>query len=61
MKFATFNFNTKGGVTLSDIVLISFDERDSTQDTSVSNILDRWTTVDVNILILMKTPFLAEK
>jgi len=60
-EFATFNFSTKGGVTLSDIVLISLDENDSNQDAQIADILETWTTVDVNIFDINENPFSCRK
>jgi len=59
--FAKFNFSPKGGVTLSDIVLIAIDEQDVPQDADIANILDRWTTVDVNIFDINENPFSCRK
>jgi len=60
-EFATFNFNTKGEVTLSDIVLISLDENETTQDAEIADILDQWTSVDVNIFDINENPFSCRK
>jgi len=60
-EFATFNFSPKGGVTLSDVVFITIDENDSTQDADIANILDRWTTVDVNIFDTNENAFSCRK
>ncbi len=60
-EFARFNFNTNGGVTLSDIVLISLDENDTTQDAQIADILDQWTSVDVNIFDINENAFSCRK
>jgi len=60
-EFATFNFSPKGGVTLSDVVLIAIEEKDSTQDADLANILDRWVTVDVNIFDINENAFSCRK
>lgn len=54
-NFATFNFNTKGGVTLSDIVAIPFD--DISEGVFVAEVLDLWANVDVDIYDLNENPF----
>jgi len=59
--FATFNFSPKGGVTLSDIVLITIDENSFAQDADLTDILERWTTVDVNIFDTNENPFSCRK
>ena len=59
--FATFNFSPKGGVTLSDVVLITHDEQDIPQDAEIADILDQWTTVDVNIFDINENPFSCRK
>jgi len=59
--FATFNFNTNGGVTLSDIVLISLDENNTPQDADIADILDRWTSVDVDIFDINENAFSCRK
>ena len=58
--FATFNFSPKGGVTLSDVVLIVMDETES-RDAEIAEILDQWTTVDVNIFDINENPFSCRK
>ena len=57
-NFATFNFNTYGGVTLSDVIVIPFDDdTGGPQDLNIANILDVWTNLDVDIYDLNETPF----
>ena len=50
---ATFNFNTKGGVTLSDIIIISENDlgtfSSDTDKVEIANILDVWTAFDIDI------------
>jgi len=54
----TFNFNTKGGVTLSDIVVFdSSDEIDEGNEFIFPNILDIWFLVDVDIYDLNENAF----
>jgi len=60
-EFATFNFSPKGGVTLSDVVLIALDELNIPQDADIANILDRWATVDVNIFDINENVFSCRK
>jgi len=61
-NFATFNFNTKGGVTLSDIIVIPFDDKDQdeTQSLIIADVLDMWVNLGVDIFDLNKTHFPAE-
>jgi len=63
-EFATFNFNTLGGITLSDIVLISMDDDlniDGINETELADILDVWSTVDVTIYDLNENAFSCRK
>ncbi len=62
-EFATFNFNTKGGVTLSDIVLISVHEDTDAEDQEarLADILNVWNTFDVNIFDLSENAFSCRK
>jgi len=60
-EFATFNFSPKGGVTLSDIVLISLDENSTAQDAEIADVLDQWATVDVNIFDINENVFSCRK
>jgi len=60
-EFATFNFSPKGGVTLSDVVLISLDESGSNQDARIAEFLETWTTVDVNIFDINENVFSCRK
>jgi len=60
-EFGTFNFNTKGGVTLSDIVLISIRENFVNQSIDLDEILDVWSTVDVSIFDLNENAFSCRK
>ena len=62
-EFATFNFNTKGGVTLSDIILISVDEDTDAEDQEapLADILNVWNTFDVNIFDLSENVFSCRK
>jgi len=50
-----FNFNNESGVTLSDIVLIAYTMNEN--EVEISNILDNWILVDVDIFDLNETPF----
>jgi len=54
---ATFNFNTKGGVTLSDIVVFTSSEDLDQNEFLFANILDVWFLVDVDILDLNENVF----
>jgi len=54
---ATFNFNTKGGVTLSDIVVFTSSEDLDENEFLFANILDVWFLVDVDILDLNENVF----
>ena len=56
-EFATFNFNTIGGVTLSDVVGIPFDSIGIGQQNAVAEILDIWVNLDVDIYNLDEVPF----
>ena len=56
-EFATFNFNTEGGVTLSDIVLIAIEDDDSKQEALLANVLDIWVNVGVDIYDINENPF----
>jgi len=47
---ATFNFNTKGGVTLSDIVGFVAGEDGESSELKLSNILDVWYLLNVDIV-----------
>ena len=58
-EFATFNFSPKGGVALSDVVLIAVN--DSGQDAEIAEILDRWTALDVNIFDINENAFSCRK
>jgi len=62
-EFATFNFNTKGGVTLSDVILISVDEDTAPEDQEapLADILNVWNTFDVNIFDLNENAFSCRK
>ena len=60
-EFATFNFNTMGGVTLSDVILIPMNENDSDQDAELGETLERWTTFDVDIFDLNENAFSCRK
>lgn len=51
----TFNFNNEGGVTLSDIIFISYSLQET--EVEISNILDNWVSVDVDIFNLNEVPF----
>jgi len=57
--FATFNFNTESGVTLSDIIGIPFDDDGPQDDLEVliANVLDVWVNLDVNIYDLNENVF----
>jgi len=59
--FATFNFNSEGGVILSDIVIISWDRNTSDQEATLADILNVWTTFDVDIFDLIENPFSCRK
>ena len=54
---AAFNFNNEGGVTLSDIVLIIYSQNFQASEVEISNILDNWVLVDVDIFDLNEVPF----
>jgi len=54
---ATFNFNNEGGVTLSDIVLITYSQNFQAAEVEISNILDNWNLIDVDIFDLNENPF----
>jgi len=58
-QFITFNFNTKGGVTLSDVVGIPYDDANqaSTQSIDVANVLEIFHSFDVNIFNLNENVF----
>jgi len=56
-SFATFNFNTLGGVTLSDIVGFVHDGDIGDDQLSLANILDIWALVDIDILNLDEVVF----
>jgi len=60
-EFATFNFNSRGGVTLSDIVTINTKRNDSTQTADIATVLDEWTTLDVNIFDINENAFSCRK
>jgi len=62
-EFATFNFNTEGGVTLSDVILISVheDTRASEQQAQLADILNVWNTYDVDIFDLNENAFSCRK
>ncbi len=60
-EFATFNFNTRSGVTLSDIVLISIDEDNDNQEAPLADILNVWNTLDVDIVDLNENVFSCRK
>jgi len=52
----TFNFNTKGGVTLSDVMGLTLDGTDNDEIFS-SNVVDIWISFDIDIFDLNETPF----
>ena len=57
-EFATFNFNTASGVTLSDIVIIPVEDDDSDkQEALLADILNVWYALDVNIYDLNEVVF----
>ena len=56
-EFATFNFNTKGGVTLSDIVRFVSGQDGENNELLLSNIIDICFLVDVDILNLNENVF----
>ncbi len=61
-EFATFNFNTEGGVTLSDIILIAIEDSDfEKQEALLADVLNIWVSVDVNIYDLVENPFSCRK
>jgi len=60
-EFATFNFSTIAGVTLSDIVLINVDEEDADQVAPLADILNVWTTYDVDIVDVNENIFSCRK
>ncbi len=60
-EFATFNFNTAGGVTLSDIVLISIEDTLSDKEALLADVLNVWNTVDVDIYDINENPFSCRK
>jgi len=47
---ATFNFNTKGNITLSDVVGLTFDFDFEEGEVSATDILDNFVPVDINIV-----------
>jgi len=55
--FATFNFNTIGGVTLSDIAVFTSSADLDSEEFEFQNILDVWFLVDVNIYDLNENAF----
>jgi len=58
-EFATFNFNTKGSVTLSDIITIVVDENDGDQEASLGEL--EFVSVDVDIFDLNENAFSCRK
>jgi len=62
-QFVTFNFNTEGGVTLSDILIIPSGTtfEDGMQVTDIDDVLSSWTSVDVDIYDLNENPFSCRK
>jgi len=57
-NFATFNFNTKGGVTLSDIIVIPFDDNPGgPQEITIADVTDIWVNLGVDIFDLDENPF----
>jgi len=56
-NIATFNFNTKGGITLSDIVAFVTDQKGNNNELTFSNILDIWFLADVDIYDLDENAF----
>ena len=56
----TFNFNTLGGVTLSDVVGIQFDnigDPDPPAEVFAADIVNIWTSFDIDIYDLNEVPF----
>ncbi len=54
----TFNFNTAGGVTLSDVFGLELDGTDSSSgEILVSDVLNVWISFDIDIYDLNETPF----
>jgi len=60
-EIATFNFNTKGGVILSDIILISTDQDSDEQEERLADVLNVWNTLDVDIYDLNENVFSCRK
>lgn len=56
-NFATFNFNTEGGVTLSDIVGFVSDEDGNSNELLLANIIDIWFLADIDIYDLNENAF----
>jgi len=53
----TYNFNTKGGVTLSDVLGITLDNIGSGGEVSAADIVNTWTSWDIDIFDLNEVPF----
>lgn len=58
-EFATFNFNTESGVTLSDVFIITNHDSitSSSQEARIDDVLNVWSTLDVDIYDLNENPF----
>jgi len=54
---AVFNFNNEGGITFSDIVLITYSQNFQAAEVEITNVLDNWILVDVDIFDLNENPF----
>ena len=52
----TYNFNTEGGITLSDVVGINLDNI-ATNEVSAADIINTWTSWDIDIYDLNEVPF----
>ena len=53
----TFNFNTEGGVNLSDLFGFGLDIEDSTQEGLLADIVSYWASFDIDIYNLDEVPF----
>ena len=61
VRNGTFNFNTKGGVTLSDIIMITTPNSIANRELLFANILSVWSTLDIDIYDLNENAFSCRK
>ena len=56
-SIATFNFNTVGGVTLSDVIGITYSDNASEGEATAANLVEEYKGFDIDIFNLNEVPF----